>query len=135
MAEYTREWSQFKFDKPLEMVRRDSLQPGDVAYSSHYGKRTVERVTFLGDENQSTRIYWTDRKHAYQQQQNEIYDSASEVPLVSRAADDPLARIRRWVDEHINQPTDDDWGEGYLAAVKRVQAEIEGIDRQKEQTP
>jgi hypothetical protein len=128
MKLYVTTWGHFEFDEPLELVRRDSLQPGDVAYSSHYGKSVVEQVSSLGNEDQSTHIYWETPNPDHPR--HEVYDSANTVPLVSRAAADPLVRLRRWVEEHINQVPDDQWGDGYLAAVKRVQAEIANIDRQ-----
>lgn len=128
MTEFISTWNHIEFPEPLELVRRDSLQPGDVAYSSHYGKSTVKAVDLAGDEGETTHIIWeTPSQHV----RSERYPSYSRLPLVSRAAaaPDPLRRIRQWVDEHINQVPDDAWGEGYHAAVKRMQAEIEGIDR------
>lgn len=49
------------------MVRRDYLRPGDRAFSSYYGARTVEAVRVGGAEGQTTTISWIDapRSEAY----------------------------------------------------------------------
>ncbi|WP_159599139.1 hypothetical protein [Agromyces humi] len=44
--------------RDYEMVRRDQLQPGDVAVSSHYGVRTVKRITLAGMNGETTQIDW-----------------------------------------------------------------------------
>ena len=93
MSEFVSKWGHIEFPEPLEMVRRDSLKPGDVAWSSHYGKRTVEKVSFLGTENQSTHIFW-EAPPTSLRPFSELYDSSSTVPLVSRAESDLIAELR-----------------------------------------
>ncbi|KQO98591.1 hypothetical protein [Leifsonia sp. Leaf264] len=67
-----------------ELVRRDSLKPGDHAVSSHYGASIVRSVFFAGDNNQTTVIQWENNStfHPF----SERYDSASVIPLLTRAA-------------------------------------------------
>lgn len=41
-------WGHLTFDRPLPLVRRDSLRPGDVVHSSHSGRRRVAEAYTLG---------------------------------------------------------------------------------------
>jgi hypothetical protein len=69
-------------EKVAVLVRRDSLQPGDIVVSSHYGERAVESCTQYGDEGQTTELRFV---HSGERVLNERYDSAQVIPLVRRA--------------------------------------------------
>lgn len=74
-----RNWGKLK-----EYARRDSLKPGDVAISSHYGQRTVRSATQYGTEGQTTEIAWA-ASPSYYNAIIERYDSSLLIEVVSRA--------------------------------------------------
>ena len=63
------------------MVRRDYLRPGDRAFSSHYGVRTVEHVRQGGTEGQTTTILWL-RPAGVQTPFSESYPSEAMIELL-----------------------------------------------------
>lgn len=66
------------------MVRRDYLRPGDRAFSSHYGPRTVEAVQQSGTEGQTTTILWV-RPAGVQTPFSERADSSNMIELLPEA--------------------------------------------------
>lgn len=79
------EWGWLKFPEPLELVRRDSLKPGDVAISSHYGERKVKEVSVRGNEGQTTYLTWVGPEGvAYVF--SEAYPSDTTIPMKKRAS-------------------------------------------------
>ncbi len=90
-----------------KMVRRDSLQPGDYAISSHYGPRVVKDVSQHGNTGGATHIVWVGGTK--ERPFSERYDSHSEIPLI----------IATGVEED-SEPT-----EPLFQRLKRIISEIE----------
>lgn len=68
-------------DKVIAYVRRDELEPGDEAFSSHYGVSTVESV-YTKPGGLTTHITWKTNNPEYPR--HEIYDSDSHIPLIKK---------------------------------------------------
>lgn len=83
---YTREAVERRWGKLREYARRDSLKPGDMAISSHYGQCAVKSATQYGTDGQTTEIHW--EGGPYQGRVwNERYPSDTRIEVISRATE------------------------------------------------
>lgn len=80
MTTKTRTWGHITLPEEATMERRDSLHPGDVVISSHFGRRTVEAVDTRGTVGPGT-TYLT----LVGCSSPEAYPADSLIPVVSRA--------------------------------------------------
>lgn len=75
----TRRWGHIELPPEATMERRDSLRPGDVVISSHYGRRTVIAADTRGIVGPGT-TYLSFGGHM-----TEAYPADGEIPVLSRA--------------------------------------------------
>lgn len=93
--EWRSTWNHMDLGGARRMVRRDTLQPGDKAWSSHYGLATVGYVLTGG---LTTEVCWIGQP-SQGLARSERYEASSTVPLFSTATEVDRHNARQWLQD------------------------------------
>lgn len=78
------EWAHIKFDRPVQLIPRSEIRPGDLIQSSHGYKLFITR-NLVSQHPHGTAYFWGDlHEQGSEHTETEIYDKHHSVPVFSR---------------------------------------------------